>query len=202
MKLDPVTLEGRHVRLVPLSLEHLPALWEVARDPELWRLTNAQVHGEGDLRRYVESALGAQAAGTALPFATTEAATGRVIGSTRFGNFERSHRRAEIGWTWLGRPWQRTPANTEAKYLMFRHAFETLGLVRVELKTDVLNERSRRAMLRVGCREEGVLRKHMITDAGRVRDTVYYSVVDDEWPAVKAHLEGLLARPYTAPENA
>lgn len=202
MKLDPVTLEGRHVRLVPLSLEHLPALWEVARDPELWRLTNAQVHGEGDLRRYVESALQAQAAGTALPFATTEAATGRVIGSTRFGNVEAAHRRAEIGWTWLGRPWQRTPANTEAKYLMFRHAFETLGLVRVELKTDVLNERSRRAMLRVGCREEGVLRKHMTTDAGRVRDTVYYSVIDDEWPAVKAHLEGLLARPYTAPENA
>ena len=199
MKLDSVTLEGRHVRLVPLAPEHVPALWEVAADPELWRLTIAQVHSQADLRRYVDEALAAWAAGTALPFATTDAETGRLIGSTRFGNVDLANRRVEIGWTWIGRAWQRTGANTEAKYLMMRHAFETLGVMRVELKTDALNQRSRAAMLRIGCREEGILRKHMLTEAGRVRDTVYFSVIDDEWPGVKAHLEGLLARPYPAP---
>ena len=197
MNLEPVTLEGRHVRLVPLSLEHVPALWEVARDPDLWRLTIAQVHSEDDLRSYVQAALNSQAAGTALPFATTDAATGRPIGSTRFGNVSAHDRRVEIGWTWIGRPWQRTPANTEAKYLMLRHAFETLGCMRVELKTDALNQRSRNAMLRLGCREEGTLRKHMLTEGGRVRDTVFFSIIDDEWPAVKARLEEMLARPWT-----
>ena len=199
--LHPVTLAGRHVRLVPLSTEHVPALWEVGADEELWRLTMAQVRSEDDMRRYVEAALAAQAAGTALPFATTEAATGRMIGSTRFGAAERVHRRVEIGWTWIGRPWQRTPVNTEAKYLMLGHAFETLGCVRVELKTDVLNQRSRKAMLRIGAREEGILRRHQITEGGRVRDTVYFSIVDDEWPAVKARLEEMLVRPYPSPST-
>ncbi|MBD0320322.1 MAG: GNAT family N-acetyltransferase, partial [Gemmatimonadetes bacterium] len=138
-------------------------------------------------------------AGTALPFATTEATCGRVIGSTRFASVEPPHPRVEIGWTWIGRPWQRSAVNTEAKLLMLRHAFETLGLLRVELKTDVLNERSRRAMLRLGAREEGIFRKHVITQGGRVRDTAWYSIVDDEWPAVRARLEAMLARPYPTP---
>lgn len=198
MQLEPVTLEGRHVRLVPVTPEHVPALWEAGRDPELWRLTIAQVHSEDDMRRYVADALRAQAAGTALPFVTTEAATGRVIGSTRFGNYESAHRRVEIGWTWIAPAWQRTAINTEAKYLMLRHAFEALGCVRVELKTDALNERSRRAILRIGAREEGILRKHQITEGGRIRDSVYFSVIDDEWPAVRARLEQMLAAPAPA----
>ncbi|HEX5872361.1 MAG TPA: GNAT family protein [Longimicrobium sp.] len=193
MNLDPVTLEGRHVRLVPMTREHVPALWQAAGDPELWRWTTSQMNGEEDVRRYVEAALAAQAQGTALPFVTTEAATGRVIGSTRFANAEGP--RVEIGWTWIARPWQRTAVNTEAKYLMLRHAFETLRMLRVELKTDALNARSRAAILRIGAREEGVLRKHMVTEGGRVRDTVYFSVLDDDWPQVKARLEQVLAGP-------
>ncbi|MBW3571042.1 MAG: GNAT family N-acetyltransferase [Gemmatimonadetes bacterium] len=198
MKLDPVVLRGVHVRLVPMTREHVPALWQAGRDPELWRWTTSQVHGEDDMRRYVDAALAARADGTALPFVTTEAATGRVAGSTRFANLEAAHRRVEIGWTWIARPWQRTALNTEAKYLMLRHAFEALGCVRVELKTDALNARSRAAILRLGARAEGVLRKHMTTEGGRVRDTVFFSVLDDEWPRVKARLEQLLADPPPA----
>ncbi len=192
MSLEPVTLEGRHVRLVPLAPEHVPALWEAGRDPELWRLTVSQVRSEDDMRAYVDAALHARAAGTALPFATTHAATGRVIGSTRFGNVDLANRRVEIGWTWISPAWQRTTVNTEAKYLLLRHAFETLGCMRVELKTDVLNERSRRAILRIGAREEGILRKHQVTESGRIRDTIYFSVLDDEWPAVRSRLEAML----------
>jgi RimJ/RimL family protein N-acetyltransferase len=199
VKLEPATLQGTHVHLVPLPREHVPALWEVARDEELWRWTWASVRTEDDLERYVDAALRTRDAGTALPFATTEAATGRVIGSTRFASIEPPHPRVEIGWTWIGRRWQRTAANTEAKLLMLRHAFETLGCLRVELKTDVLNERSRNAMLRIGAREEGIFRKHGVTESGRVRDTAWYSIVDDEWPAVQARLLGMLARPYPAP---
>jgi N-acetyltransferase len=195
MKLEPVTLEGRHVRLVPMAPEHVPALWEAANEPEIWRLTVSQVHNEVDMRRYVDDALRQQAEGTALPFVTTEAATGRVIGSTRLANADLAHRRVEIGWTWIAAPWQRTAVNTEAKYLMLRHAFEALGMLRVEFKTDALNERSRRAILRIGAREEGILRKHQITEGGRNRDSVYFSVIDDEWPAVRARLEQMLARP-------
>jgi N-acetyltransferase len=193
MNLDPVTLEGRHVRLVPMTREHVPALWQAASDPELWRWTVSQLRGEDDMRRYVEEALTAQAQGTALPFVTTDAATGEVIGSTRFANAEGP--RVEIGWTWIAAPWQRTAVNTEAKYLMMRHAFETLGLLRVELKTDALNARSRAAILRIGAREEGIFRKHLVTESGRVRDTTYFSVTDDEWPQVKARLEQILAAP-------
>lgn len=196
MIVEPVTLEGRYVRLEPLALAHLARLCEVGVDPEIWRLGVAQVRDEGEMRAYVESALRAQEEGTALPFATIDLATGIAIGSTRFGSIERTHRRVEIGWTWIGRRWQRTPANTEAKYLMLRHAFETLGCIRVELKTDALNERSRAAILRIGAREEGILRRHMITPSGRVRDSVYYSVIDSEWPDVKALLEEKLARPF------
>lgn len=115
-----------------------------------------------------------------------------LVGSTRFGNYDPANRRIEIGWTWLAKPWQRTTVNTEAKYLMLSHAFEKLGLVRVELKTDVLNEPSRKAMLRIGAKEEGILRKHTLMWTGRYRDSIYYSILDDEWPAVKRRLQGLL----------
>jgi RimJ/RimL family protein N-acetyltransferase len=189
---NPVTLEGRHVRLEPLSLSHHPGLCEVGLDEELWRWTPNHVRTSADMRRYIEAALQTQTEGSALPFATIDRASGRVIGSTRFGNIDIMNRRFEIGWTWIASPWQRTASNTEAKYLMLRHAFETLAAMRVELKTDSLNERSRRAILRLGAVEEGIFRKHMLTEGGRIRHTVYYSIVDDEWPAVKTRLETVL----------
>lgn len=193
--LETVTLAGRHVRLEPLSPEHLPALCEVGLDPELWRWTLSVIRTPEEMRDYVETALRERDAGRALPFATVDAASGRAVGSTRFANPSEADGRVEIGWTWLGRAWQRTPANTEAKYLMLRHAFETLGCVRVEFKTDALNQRSRAAILRLGAVEEGVLRRHMRSQGGRMRDSVYFSILDDEWPAVKAGLEAKLARP-------
>jgi RimJ/RimL family protein N-acetyltransferase len=189
MKATPVTLEGAQVRLEPLSQSHHPALSAIGLEEELWRWTTTSVRTPDDMAVYIALALAERDAGRALPFATVDRATGTVIGSTRYAAIERIHRRLEIGWTWLGRAWQRTAANTEAKYLMLRHAFETLGCVRVELKTDALNERSRAAIRRIGAREEGTLRRHMITSTGRVRDTVYYSILDAEWTQVKAELE-------------
>ncbi|MEK7677437.1 MAG: GNAT family protein [Verrucomicrobiota bacterium] len=194
MTVDPVVLEGRHVRLEPLARLHLDSLCEIGLDEELWRWTPAPVRTREEMRAYIEEALSAQSQGAMLPFAVIEKASGRVIGSTRFCSVERVHRRVEIGWTWMGRPWQRTAANTEAKYLLLCHAFETLGCIRVELKTDACNERSRRAILRIGAREEGTLRQHVITASGRLRDTVYYSILDREWPEVKAGLEVRLRR--------
>jgi RimJ/RimL family protein N-acetyltransferase len=178
--------------LEPLTLAHYTDLCEAGLDEELWRWIPQAVRTPDDMRAYIEIALRAQAEGSALPFATVERASGRAIGSTRFAAIERMHRRLEIGWTWIGRRWQRTAVNTEAKYLMLRHAFETLGAMRVELKTDSLNERSRQAILRLGAVEEGTFRKHMMTESGRVRHTVYFSVIDEEWPGVKAWLDGML----------
>ena len=195
MDIRPVLLEGRLVRLEPLSMDHHAALCAVGFDPELWRWTLNLVETPEQMREYMKAALDAQARGSELPFATCERASGRAVGSTRFGNIDRANRRVEIGWTWIARPWQRTAVNTEAKYLMLRHAFEQWGCVRVELKTDVLNETSRAALRRLGAKEEGVLRRHMITATGRIRDTVYYSILDTEWPAVKAMLEAKLVQP-------
>jgi N-acetyltransferase len=180
------------VRLEPLAASHHAALCEVGLDPELWRLIPYRASTPDEMRGYIRSALEAQAAGTAIPFATVEKAFGRVIGSTRFMNIDAANRRVEIGSTWIAKPWQRTAINTEAKYLMLRHAFETWGCIRVELKTDALNQRSRQAMLRIGAREEGTLRRHMVTWTGRLRDTVYFSILDSEWPEVKANLEAKL----------
>lgn len=192
--LAPVALEGRHVRLEPLSPAHLEGLCAVGLEPEIWEWTLMRVRTPAEMRRYVRAALAAQRRGEALPFATVDRASGRVAGSTRFGALEPAHRRVEIGWTWLGREFRRTALNTEAKLLMLAHAFERLGCVRVELKTDALNRRSRAAILRLGASEEGVLRRHMVTESGRVRDTVYFSVLDSEWPEVRAGLERRLAR--------
>jgi RimJ/RimL family protein N-acetyltransferase/ribosomal protein S18 acetylase RimI-like enzyme len=194
MDLAPRILEGDHVRLEPLAPEHLDALCAVGLDPELWRLSVSRIATRDDMRAYLQTALDEAGQGSALPFATVERSSGKVVGSTRFANADRANRRVEIGWTWIGRPWQRTPLNTEAKYLMLRHAFETLGLIRVEFKTDVLNERSRRALLRIGAKEEGILRAHMITAGGRLRDSIYFSIVAPEWPGVRAWLEERLAR--------
>jgi RimJ/RimL family protein N-acetyltransferase len=191
----PTALEGRFVRLEPLALsEHFAGLCAVGLDPELWRWTTAKIPDEVSLRRYLEVALAEQAKGTAVPFAVRHLESGRVAGSTRFGNIDRGHRRVEIGWTWLGREFWRTAANTEQKYLMLRHAFERWRVQRVELKTSALNERSRAAMRRIGFVEEGTMRKHMINEDGTARDSVYFSAIDDEWPALKPRLEAMLAR--------
>jgi RimJ/RimL family protein N-acetyltransferase len=157
---------------------------------EIFRWIPYSVKTPEDFQRLVENALGEQERGESVVFATVERTSGRVIGSTRFMNIDRANRRVEIGSTWIAPAWQRTAINTEAKYLMLRHAFEVWGCVRVELKTDALNEKSRNAILRIGAKEEGTLRRHVITWTGRIRDSIYFSILDSEWPAVKAKLEG------------
>jgi RimJ/RimL family protein N-acetyltransferase len=143
------------------------------------------VTNRDEMKDYIETALRLQQTGDALPFATIDKTSNKPAGSTRFGEVAVDNRRVEIGWTWLGPQWQRTVMNTEAKYLMLTHAFDTWGCARVELKTDAMNDQSRSAILRIGAKEEGILRKHMLTSSGRFRDTVYYSILDDEWPDVR-----------------
>ncbi len=192
MVVEPVILQGRHVRLEPLTPEHAAGLAEVGLDENLWKWIPTPVRTPEEMSAYVQSALQDQAAGTTLPFALIEKSSGRRVGSTRYANIERVHHRLEIGWTWVARPWQRTAINTEAKYLLLHHAFETLKCMRVELKTDSLNERSRAAILRIGATQEGIFRNHMMTATGRIRHTVYFSIVDSEWPEVKTRLEARL----------
>jgi RimJ/RimL family protein N-acetyltransferase len=194
MNLEPVTLEGRFVRLEPLTLDHLDALLEAGADHEIWRYMPSNCSTRGEMRKAIETALEWQHAGTALPFATIDRRSGSAIGSTRYMNIAPEHKRLEIGWTWISPAWQRSASNTEAKYLMIRHAFEQLGCNRVELKTNALNARSRAAILRIGAKEEGVLRNHMVNPDGTLRDTVYFSVIAPEWPEIKARLEAMLER--------
>jgi|SRR5215210_1542750 len=196
-----MVLEGDVVRLEPMTLEHLDGLSEVGLDPEIWRFTLVMIRSPKDMRTYIESALSLQREGTTLPFVTIERRSGRTVGSTRFGNYDPANHRIEIGWTWIAPPWQRTAINTEAKYLMLSHAFEKLHCARVELKTDVLNSRSRNAMLRIGAKEEGILRKHSLVWDGRYRDSIYYSILDEEWPEVKGQLQKMLARRPEAARN-
>lgn len=191
--LTPLTLRGQYVRLDPLTPDHLDALCDVGLDDDLWRWIPTPVHSREDFERYIHAALEGQARGDMLPFVIVEQASGTVVGCTRYGNIDLPNRRLEIGWTWVAGSWQRTEVNTEAKLLLLRYAFGSLGCHRVELKTDALNERSRRAMLRLGAVEEGTLRKHIVTASGRVRDTVYFSITDDEWPDVEARLASKLA---------
>jgi N-acetyltransferase len=193
-RLEAVTLSGRIVRLEPLELRHVPALAEVGLEPALWRWTLARPTSEADLREWAAATIRNREAGIELPFVTLEAATGRPIGSSRYLNIVLEHRRLEIGWTWVAPPWQRTGANREAKLLMLTHAFETLGCRRVEFKTDSLNLPSRTALLGIGATFEGIFRNHMVMPEGRMRHSAYFSVIDDEWPAVKAGLERSLSR--------
>ncbi len=192
MPIAPVTLEGPLVTLCPLARAHIPGLCAVGLVPELWKWVPTQVRSADDMVAYVETALAEQARGQSLPFAILDRMTGTIIGSTRYGNIEPNHRRLEIGWTWVMPQYQRTGANRDAKRLLLTHAFEHLGMHRVELKTDRLNEKSRAAIARLGAVEEGIFRKHVITDTGRIRDTVYFSIIDSEWPAIKANLAATL----------
>ena len=194
MNIQPIVLEGSVVRLEPLSVSHHSALCAVGLDPELWKVGIATIRTNEDMKSYIDAALKKQEAGNDLPFVIIERLSGTAVGSTRYMNIEKQHRKLEIGSTWVARQWQRTAVNTEAKYSLLRHAFETLGCVRVEFKTDVLNEASRAAILRLGAKEEGILRKHLITQTGRVRDSVYYSIIDTEWIEVKKKLEEKLRR--------
>ena len=195
MKVEPVTLDGKYVRLEPMRVDHLPAICRVGMDASLWKWTNNIVNDESDLERYVRQALADQQQGGAVPFVTVERSSGTVVGSTRFGNIDTANKKAEIGWTWINPQWQRTFVNTEAKLLMLTHAFETWKCIRVELKTDSNNEKSKKAMLRIGCKKEGTLRNHMITESGRFRDSVYFSIIESEWESVKAKLTSKLSAP-------
>lgn len=190
----PITLEGSVVRLEPLRREHAEIFWEVARNDldNIFRWIPYRMQTREDFEAWVEKSHAEQQRGESVVFATVERSSGRVIGSTRFMNIDRVNRRAEIGSTWIAPAWQRTAVNTEAKYLMLRHAFEVWQCFRVELKTDALNQRSRNAILRIGAKEEGTLRRHVITWTGRVRDSVYFSILDSEWPEAKAKLEARL----------
>ncbi|HYL98268.1 MAG TPA: GNAT family protein [Blastocatellia bacterium] len=192
MNAQPVTLTGRIVRLEPMTLDHALALALVGLEPELWRLQPKPIQTPDDMRDYVLNALDLQRQGVALPFTIVDQQTGKIIGSTRYLDIASEHRRLEIGATWLSSAYQRTGANTEAKLLLLTHAFETLGAIRVVFKTEVLNLQSRKAIERIGAVEEGIFRKHLIASSGRVRDMVYYAIVDDDWPAVKTRLTGLL----------
>ena len=193
MDVKAVTLEGKRVRLEPMRSDHLDSLTHAGAFEELWKWTRDFAHTPDSMNTYVNEALHSAERGEAIPFVTIDKESGRVIGSTRFANIDRANRHVEIGWTWITPEFQRTHVNSEAKYLMLTHAFEVWGCARVELKTDVLNTKSRRAMLRMGATEEGTLRKHVLAYAGRWRDTIYYSVLDVEWPAVKARLASFLS---------
>jgi N-acetyltransferase len=191
----PLTLQGSVVRLEPVRQEHADLFWEVAKNDleDIFRWIPYSMKTPEDFQRLIDKALEEQERGESVVFATVEQSSGRVIGSTRFMNIDRVNRRVEIGSTWIAPAWQRTAVNTEAKFLMLCHAFEVWKCMRVELKTDALNQKSRNAILRIGAKEEGTLRRHLLTWSGRVRDTVYFSILDDEWHAVKAGLQARLA---------
>ena len=189
-KFVPVTLEGNVIRLESLRHEHIPFLWDAAKGAleDIFRWFPWSMRTVDDFRRYVDRVLLEQEAGLSVGFATVVRKSGQVVGSTRFMNIDFSNRRVEIGSTWIVPSWQRTAVNTEAKYLMLRHAFEHSGCLRVEFKTDALNQQSRAAILHQGAKEEGTLRKHIITWNGRARDSVYFSILNTEWPEIKSNL--------------
>jgi RimJ/RimL family protein N-acetyltransferase len=197
LEVSPITLEGRHVRLEPLTLAHAEDLARAAADGELWKTDVTIIPKPDGMKDYIQAALKGLALGFELPFAIvrkTDSAS-QVMGTTRFYEVFSNDRKAAIGYTWLGKSAQRTAVNTEAKLLLLTHAFETWKCVRVELITDVLNVQSRAAILRLGAKQEGILRKHLILPSGRVRDSVVFSIIDSEWPEVKASLVNRLPPP-------
>lgn len=198
MKIEKVILEGRSVRLEPLAAHHAQGLAAAIYDGELWKMPVTVVPHPNDLPKFFEAAEAAFRAQAELAFATIDEPNNTIAGSTRFRCIERAHKRVEIDFTFLGLSWQRTHINTEAKYLMLTHAFETWQCNRVELLTDVLNTKSRNAIVRFGAKEEGIVRGHMVMRDGRVRDSVLYSIIRSEWPAVKRALKRRMERPAGA----
>jgi RimJ/RimL family protein N-acetyltransferase len=195
IEIIPVTLIGKHVRLEPMILEHVEPLAEIGIGQSFWDfMLYGEINSVDDMRRMVLDILARAEKGTDLPFTVIHLASGRVAGATRYLNINPGDRGLEVGGTWYGPEFQRTAVNTECKYLLFKHAFETLGAIRVQLKTDSRNERSQKAIERIGAVKEGVLRNHMILPDGRYRHSVFYSVLDSEWEGVKKRLEEMLAR--------
>lgn len=193
----PVTLQGKWARLEPLTLDHAPQLFDVARDDEIWRYMPVPTpKNVDDVCAWIQDALNLQAHGLFLPFAIIDRATEKAIGSTRFLDISEHNRHVEIGWTWLGKNFWRTPLNSECKYLLLRHAFETLGCIRVSFKTDLRNERSQRAIERLGAAREGIWRRAVVMHDGYQRSSVFYSILDDEWARVKAGLEEKINAPH------
>ena len=191
----PVRLEGQHVSVEPLELRHAAELFEVGGDPAIWQyMPRGPLRDEADATTFIQEALADQASGTQIPFAIIDAKSGKVAGSTRYLEIRREHLGLEIGWTWLGPDFQRTAINTECKYLLLSHAFDTLNAIRVQLKTDSRNVQSQQAIERIGAVREGTLRAHMLMWNGDVRDSAYFSITRDEWPAVKERIRGLMAR--------
>jgi RimJ/RimL family protein N-acetyltransferase len=192
MTVRPTTLRAQTTRLEPQTTAHVSALFEAGSHPDLWLLQPTTISTVEDMRVYVVKALDEQQRGESLPFVIIDQVSSRVIGSTRYLNIAPRHRRLEVGCTWIAPAYQRTRVNTEAKLLLLTHAFETLEAIRVILKTDVLNQQSRAAILRLGAVEEGTFRQHLIADSGRRRDMIYFSILEFEWPAVRANLEAKL----------
>ncbi len=193
----PVLIKGTRVALEPLELRHLDDLSISGADEAIWRWLPTAHHRPGSMRSFIESAIAAQLRGAALSFATIDLPSGKAVGSTRYHHIDVEHRRLEIGVTWIGTGYQRTHINTEAKLLQLWYAIEILKCRRVELKADVLNTKSRAAIARLGATEEGIFRKHMLYADGRNRDNVYFSIIDDDWPAVRRRLENKLGYPVT-----
>lgn len=190
-----VTLQGRHVRLESLGEKHIAGLAEIGKGQDFWKyMLYGEMKAETDFRRFVTDLLAREEKGTDLPFAVIHLASGRIAGSTRYLNIDPPNRGLEVGGTWYGLDFQRTVVNTECKYLLLTHAFETLKAIRVQIKTDSLNVRSQQAIERIGAVKEGVLRNHMILSDGRIRDSVFYSILDNEWAGVKKKLEEMLGK--------
>jgi RimJ/RimL family protein N-acetyltransferase len=193
MEVKPVVLQGKHVRLEPLSESHVKGLTEVGAGQDFWDfMLYGRINTEDDMRNWVREMLSRAAKGTDLPFAVIHLASGRVAGATRYLNITPKDRGLEVGGTWYGTEFQRTALNTECKYLLFTHAFETLRCIRVQIKTDLRNVRSQKAIERIGAKKEGVLRNHLILPDGRYRDSAFYSIIDTEWAEVKRRLEEML----------
>ena len=195
LEVKPVTLQGKHVRLEPMTEAHILGLTEIGAGQTFWDfMVYGNINTEDDMRGWVMDLRSRAEKGTDLPFVAIHLASGRVAGATRYLNIMPKDRGLEIGGTWYGIEYQRSPVNTECKYLLLKHAFETLGCIRVQLKTDSRNERSQKAIERIGAKREGVLRNHMILPDGFIRDSVFYSILDTEWGDVKKRLEEMLAR--------
>ncbi len=190
--LEQPILTGPRIALRPLAASDAPALVEAAADGELWTLPFTVVPSADTVEAYIRHALNGRAAGTVMPFATVLRDTQQVIGSTRFWKIDRVNRKLEIGSTWIAASWQKSFVNTEAKHLMLRHAFEEMACVRVQFTTDEINAKSRAAILRLGAKQEGIVRHERIMPDGRKRNSVRFSIIDDEWPAVKEQLEARL----------
>ena len=190
--ITPRSLEGTTIRLRPLRLEDVDELCTIGLEPSLWRSTTIEISSPTEMEAYVKSALAAKTAGTAQPFVIVHLATDSLIGTTRFHSIIPEHKRLEIGFTWIALPWQRTGANTEAKFLMLQYAFEVMKFIRVEFRVDISNEQSRGSLARIGAREEGILRRYRISARRGIRDLALYSIVDTDWSHVRETLRGKL----------